>query len=60
MPTPPDHLHPLSSYQVDAENAAEMARLTRQAQMLTDLFGSFPNTVDLSLKHAFLDICRLT
>jgi ubiquinone/menaquinone biosynthesis C-methylase UbiE len=56
MPTPPDHSRSLSSYQVDAENAAEMARLTRQAQMLTELFGSLPAAVDLSKKHAFLDI----
>ncbi len=56
MPTPSEHSPALSSYQVDAENAAEMARLTRQAQMLTELFGSLPDAVDLSGKHAFLDI----
>jgi ubiquinone/menaquinone biosynthesis C-methylase UbiE len=56
MPTPSDHPQPESSYQVDAENAAEMARLIRQARMLTLHLGLFPSSVDLSKKHAFLDI----
>lgn len=41
-----------SGYQVDAENAAEMARLMKQAQMLSKHLGLFPDFVDVA--HASL------
>lgn len=56
MSQPQDLSLPPSGYQVDAENAAEMARLTRQAQMLSELFGLFPAAVDPSNLHTLLDI----
>jgi ubiquinone/menaquinone biosynthesis C-methylase UbiE len=56
MPILPDDTHLSSSYQVDAENAAEMARLTRQSHMLTEHLGLFPASLDLSGRRAFLDI----
>lgn len=56
MSTLPGDSQPSSSYQVDAENAAEMARLTRQSYMLTEHLGLFPASLDLSEKRAFLDI----
>ena len=56
MSHPQDFSLSPSGYQVDAENAAEMARLTRQAHMLSKLFGLFPASVDPSSLHTFLDI----
>jgi len=47
---------PLPDYFLDAENAAEMARLTRQAQFITAITGLFPQDVDLSPVGSILDI----
>lgn len=47
---------PSSGYQVDAENAAEMARLTRQARMLSAYLGLIPDTLNPRQAHAILDI----
>ncbi len=47
---------PESSYQVDAENAAEMARLMKQARMLSNALGLFPETLDLTHVATILDI----
>lgn len=45
-----------SSYQVDAENIAEMARLIRQARMLSNHLGLLPAGLDLSAASSILDI----
>ncbi len=46
-----------SSYFIDAENAAEMARLTNQDRILTRCMGGlFPQQLDLSHIHDILDI----
>jgi tRNA G46 methylase TrmB len=45
-----------SSYQVDAENIAEMARLIRQARLLGTHLGLFPNKLDLTHSSSLLDI----
>ncbi|WP_165422874.1 class I SAM-dependent methyltransferase [Ktedonosporobacter rubrisoli] len=45
-----------SSYVVDAENAAEMARLTRQARMLSQHFALFPCDIALPEAPRILDI----
>jgi len=47
---------PVSGYQLDAENAAEMARLTKQARMLSTMLGLFPGTVDLTHTSRVLDL----
>ncbi len=43
-------------YFVNAENAAEMARLTKQAHILSEHLGLFPTTLDLSSTQDILDI----
>jgi ubiquinone/menaquinone biosynthesis C-methylase UbiE len=46
-----------NSYFIDAENAAEMARLTGQDRLLTrTMEGLFPSEIDLSGVHGMLDI----
>lgn len=45
-----------SSYVIDAENAAEMARLMRQARMLSEHFGLLPPQIDLRRGERILDI----
>jgi tRNA G46 methylase TrmB len=47
---------PVSGYQLDAENAAEMARLTKQARMLSTMLGLLPETVDLTRSSLVLDL----
>jgi len=47
---------PEGSYFVDAENVAEMARLTKQARTLSEHLGLFPERLDLSQYHRILDI----
>src|SRR5215472_3460526 len=45
------------TYFIDAENAAEMARLTRQDRLITKSMGGlFPEISDLSGVHAILDV----
>jgi ubiquinone/menaquinone biosynthesis C-methylase UbiE len=45
-----------SSYFADAENVAEMARLTKQGHLLTERMGLVPASVDLAGVQAVLDI----
>ncbi len=46
-----------STYFIDAENAAEMARLTNQDRLLTQAMGGlFPPDIDLSRIHSVLDV----
>jgi ubiquinone/menaquinone biosynthesis C-methylase UbiE len=45
-----------TGYIVDAENAAEMARLTRQARYLTTEFGLLPTQLDLPEEISLLDL----
>ncbi|HEY0753996.1 MAG TPA: methyltransferase domain-containing protein [Ktedonobacteraceae bacterium] len=45
-----------SSYQIDVENAAEMARLTKQARMLSEALGLLPEAVDMTRASLVLDI----
>jgi ubiquinone/menaquinone biosynthesis C-methylase UbiE len=45
-----------TNYIVDAENAAEMARLTRQARVLTSHFGVLPAQLELPEEISILDI----
>ena len=49
MPDPIQGPPPISGsgYVVDAENVAEMARLTRQARMLSEHLASIPNRLHL-------------
>lgn len=56
MQTPAGNPERQSSYQVDAENVAEMARLMRQAHMLSQYLGLFPQALDLSRMPSVLDI----
>jgi len=56
MATPANVPEPKSSYQVDAENVAEMARLVRQARLLSEHLGLFPADLQLEQKHDILDI----
>lgn len=56
MTTPANIPEPTSSYQVDAENIAEMARLVRQARMLSEQLGLFPMGLQLEQMHTILDI----
>jgi ubiquinone/menaquinone biosynthesis C-methylase UbiE len=51
-----DNPQPSSGYQVDAENVAEMARLMKQAHMLTRYLGLFPDELHLAHMPAILDI----
>jgi ubiquinone/menaquinone biosynthesis C-methylase UbiE len=45
-----------STYIINAENAAEMARLTRQGQMLTKTIGIFPAGINPTPFHCILDL----
>lgn len=54
--TLPDSSKTQSSYFIDAENAAEMARLSRQAKLQSERLGLFPEELDLERKSAILDI----
>ncbi len=47
---------PLPGYFLDAENVAEMARLTKQAQFISAITGLFPSEIDLSRVESILDI----
>jgi ubiquinone/menaquinone biosynthesis C-methylase UbiE len=48
--------NPEPRYPIDAENAAEMARLTKQSRQLTELLGLFPEHLNISGKDTLLDI----
>jgi ubiquinone/menaquinone biosynthesis C-methylase UbiE len=54
--TPPGSSKTQSSYFIDAENAAEMARLSRQAKLQSERLGLFPEKLALERKSAILDI----
>ncbi len=55
MSTDPGHDD--TGYIIDAENAAEMARLIRQARIVTkNTGGLFPENIDLSSIHSVLDL----
>ena len=45
-----------TGYVVDAENVAEMARLTKQARMLSEHLGLLPPAVDVGSQDRILDI----
>lgn len=45
-----------ATYPIDAENTAEMARVAKQAQMVTQVSGLFPAQLDLSSIGTILDI----
>jgi ubiquinone/menaquinone biosynthesis C-methylase UbiE len=56
-PTPSSESFAYEGYIIDAENAAEMARLMLQDHMLTEAMGGpFPEQEDLSQVHQILDI----
>ncbi|MFL5655544.1 MAG: class I SAM-dependent methyltransferase [Ktedonobacteraceae bacterium] len=56
MQNPTPVPQPAAGYVVDAENAAEMARLVRQARMLSQHFGLFPAQLDLAQSYHILDV----
>src|SRR5205807_8685362 len=57
MTTPADSSKSESTYVIDAENAAEMARLTNQDRLVTKVMGGlFPERSDHSTIHEILDI----
>lgn len=57
MATPTDSSHSGRTYPLDAENAAEMARLMSQGRLVTKIMGGlFPERSDLSAIHDVLDI----
>jgi len=57
MTAPTDPFQSETTYFIDAENAAEMARLTKQARLITECMGGlFPEQPDLSNVHDILDI----
>lgn len=57
MPAPADPPHDQHPYMIDAENAAEMARLTKQDRLLTHAMGGlFPERADLREVGRVLDI----
>src|SRR2546426_1944368 len=56
MPDPIQVPPPTSGYVVDAENVAEMARLTRQARMLSEHLGLYPQQLELAQSSHILDI----
>ncbi len=57
MTTPADSSQSESTYVIDAENAAEMARLTNQDRLVTKVMGGlFPERSDQSTIHEILDI----
>lgn len=45
-----------SQYRIDVENAAEMARLTKQGRLVIELLGLFPEQMTLSPGSRVLDI----
>lgn len=45
-----------SGYFLDAENAAELARLIRQARQITETIGLFPSPADLERSQNILDL----
>ena len=52
-----DPSHDDTGYIMDAENAAEMARLIRQGRLMTTgMGGLFPQSIDLSSIHDVLDL----
>lgn len=59
MPASPEHSPEPgeNTYVIDAESAAEMARLMRQEQLVTSgMGGIFPEQIDLSDIHSVLDL----
>ena len=56
MPDPTQGPPPTSGYVVDAENVAEMARLRRQARMLSEHLGLYPQQLALAQRSHILDI----
>ena len=57
MATPPASSQSENTYFIDAENAAEMARLTNQDRLMTKSMGGlFPERLDLTQIHDILDI----
>ena len=57
MATPPASSQSENTYFIDAENAAEMARLTNQDRLMTKSMGGlFPGRLDLTPIHDILDI----
>jgi ubiquinone/menaquinone biosynthesis C-methylase UbiE len=57
MSTPTQHPQHESSYVIDAESAAEMARLVSQDQLITRTMGGLlPELTDLSGIHRVLDV----
>ena len=57
MSTPSDPLQSETTYFIDAENAAEMARLANQDHIVTQSTGGlFPEQSDLSTMNDILDI----
>jgi len=57
MATPPGSSQSENTYFIDAENAAEMARLTNQDRLMTKSMGGlFPGRLDLTPIHDILDI----
>ena len=57
MPTLPGPSQSENTYFIDAENAAEMARLTNQDRLVTKSMGGlFPERLDLTRIHDILDI----
>ena len=47
---------PASQYPIDAENMAEMARLTKQAHLITNHLGLLPSQINLACMQSVLDI----
>ncbi len=56
MPDPTQGSPPTSGYVVDAENVAEMARLRRQARMLSEHSCLSPQQLALAQRSHILDI----
>jgi ubiquinone/menaquinone biosynthesis C-methylase UbiE len=51
-----DQPEPEETYPIDAENVAEMARLTKQAREATETLGLFPRQMQIPQQAAILDI----
>ncbi|HLZ64177.1 MAG TPA: methyltransferase domain-containing protein [Ktedonosporobacter sp.] len=56
VPTPDVPKEGATSYPVDPENVAEMARLIKQARVLTDHIGLCPSAIDLAQHYNILDL----
>jgi tRNA G46 methylase TrmB len=56
MSTQANSPEPPSNYFTDAESAAEMARLVRQARMLRHSFGLLPSSLEQAERWQVLDI----